>query len=100
MSVLDRPTERHTGPEPRVLTSDVKAVIELAIDPANESSNRTVEFVAEQSNVSTRTVYRVLQEHTDSISMRLADILCLSSGSRVQRCRLVWPNGEVTSYYG
>jgi hypothetical protein len=57
-------------------------------------------LIAERAHVSPRTVYRVLKpdpnKHT--MSLDLADRLCIACGSHISACRLVWPDGSLTSY--
>jgi hypothetical protein len=38
------------------------------------------------------------EEGKDSISLDLADRLCLAAGSHPSECRLKWPDGSVTPY--
>lgn len=92
--------ERHDGPEPRVLTQDVQAVLENVIKPGDEEQGQSVAVIADKANVSTRTVYRVLtpKDAKPTISLDLADRLCLAAGSHLVECRLVWPDGSMTPY--
>lgn len=100
-TLLDNITETHEGPEPRVLTEDVQAVLKRVVRPGDEEGGEAVAMIAERAKVSTRTVYRVLNpdpgKHT--ISLDLADRLCIASGVHIAfACRLLWPDGSVTSY--
>lgn len=94
--VLDGNKEAHEGPEPRVLTADVTAIIHQF--KGTESDEGRVALLAERSGYSTRTVYRVLQGDKESIALDLADKLVLAAGSHLALCRLVWPDGRITPY--
>ena len=95
---LDWVLERHEGPEPKVITADVQEILRRVIVPGSDDTGASVALIAEKSAESTRTVYRVLQGTTDTISLDLADRLCLAVGSHIRVCRLQWPDGTVTSY--
>ena len=100
-TLLDGITETHDGPEPRVLTSDVQAVLRRIIRPGNDDGGEAVTMIAEKARVSTRTVYRVLNpsEAKPTISLDLADRLCLACGVHPAfTCRLQWPDGKITDY--
>lgn len=101
-TLLDGILETHDGPEPRVITSDVQQVLHQVIRPGQDDG-AAVQLIAERAHVSTRTVYRVLNptENKPTISLDLADRLCLACGVHLQFvCRLQWPDGTVTSYTG
>lgn len=87
--------------EPKVLTADVRQILRLVIRPGEDSDDSGgVAMIAEKAQTSTRTVYRVLSEnHSEAISLDLADRLCLAAGSHVALCRLKWPDGRVTPYF-
>lgn len=98
---LDNIRESHDGPEPRVLTEDVQSVLRRIIRPGDDDAGVAVATVAEKARVSTRTVYRVLNpdEAKETISLDLADRLCLAAGIHIAfSCRLMWPDGTVTPY--
>lgn len=101
-TLLDNVLEEHEGPEPRVLTEDVQAVLRRKVQPGDEEGNgAAVGLIAERAGCSTRTVYRVLNpdEAKVTISLDLADRLCLAAGTHIaHNCRLVWPTGRVTAY--
>lgn len=100
-TLLDNILETHDGPEPRVLTEDVKAVLRRVVRPGDEDGGEAVAMIAERARVSTRTVYRVLNpdENKQTISLDLADRLCIAAGVHIAfSCRLQWPDGTVTSY--
>ena len=101
-TLLDDVLESHDGPEPRVLTEDVQAVLRRVVRPTDEEGNgAAVGLIAERAKVSTRTVYRCLNpdEAKHTVSLDLADRLCLAAGTHLAAtCRLVWPNGAVTPY--
>jgi hypothetical protein len=97
-TLLDWELERHEGPEPRVVTADVQEILTNVIMPGEDGGDKSVSLIAEKAGISTRTVYRVLQRTTDTISLDLADRLCLAADSHLLNCRLRWPSGEVTTY--
>lgn len=99
-TLLDGVLERHEGPEPRVLTSDVQALLQKVIRPGTDEDGESVALIAEKAKVSTRTVYRVLNPDEDkpTISLGLADSLCIAADSHVSKCTLVWPDGSTTQY--
>lgn len=96
---LDGVLEKHEGPEPRVVTLDVQSILRGIIRQGVDDAGESVALVAEKAGVSTRTVYRVLQGTTDTISLDLADRLCLAADSHLTACRLRWPSGAVTPYF-
>lgn len=106
-SPLDNVLERQDGPEPRVLTVDVRAILQEVVRPDSDDSGRSVALIAEKAGISTRTVYRVLNPEIPdgkkledlSINLGLADALCLAADSHISYCRLVYPDGTVTSYH-
>lgn len=86
--------------EPKVLTVDVRDILRQVIRPGEDDDGGGVTMIAEKAGTSTRTVYRVLSEsHSESISLDLADRLCLAAGSHVALCRLKWSDGSVTTYF-
>lgn len=95
---LDGILEKHSGPEPRVLTVDVQTILRAVIQPGVEDSGESVALIAEKAGISTRTVYRVLQGTTETISLDLADRLCVAAESHLRVCRLQWRDGSVTNY--
>lgn len=99
-TLLDGVLERHEGPEPRVLTEDVQRILNSVIRPDNDDEGASVALIAEKAGVSTRTVYRVLNpvEAKPSISLSLADALCLAAESHLKYCHLVWSDGAITTY--
>jgi hypothetical protein len=96
-TLLDNEIERHEGPEPRVVTADVQAILQRIIRPGSDEAGESVSLIAHKARVSTRTVYRVLNpdESKPTISLDLADRLCVASDSHISSCRLVWPDGTV-----
>lgn len=98
-SPLDFVLEEAPGPEPRVLTEDVRAILRAVIRP-DEDDGESVALIAAKANVSTRTVYRVLTPPKDKvdISLSLADKLCRAADAHVRVCRLTWPDGTITDY--
>jgi hypothetical protein len=100
-TLLDDVLETHDGSEPRVLTEDVQTILRKKVQPTEETGNgQAVGLIAEKAGVSTRTVYRVLNpdEAKVTISLDLADRLCIAAGAHVAACKLVWPDGRVTNY--
>jgi hypothetical protein len=103
-TVLDGRLETHSGPEPRVLTVTVQTILRDVIRPDDEDAGKSVALIAERADVSTRTVYRVLNpaERDDgkppTISLSLADKLCLAAGAHLNRTLLYWPDGSITPY--
>lgn len=102
-TLLDGVLETHEGPEPRVITEDVQRVLRQVIRPG-EDDGAAVALIAARARVSTRTVYRVLSpdESKETISLDLADRLCLAAGVHMSGAgaRLQWPNGNVADYRG
>lgn len=98
-SPLDGIEERHEGPEPRVLAEDVQAILKRRIRPGEDDGDHSVQAIAEKAQISTRTVYRVLQGDKPTIGLDLADRLVLAGGAHLSACRLVWPSGAVTPYF-
>lgn len=101
-TLLDNITETHEGAEPRVLTVDVQEILRARIRPGTEEAGDSVALIAMKANVSTRTVYRVLNptESKVTISLSLADRLCLAADSWVGFCRLMEADGTITDYLG
>lgn len=93
------PTEGTKEEEPRVLTADVQRVLRRVVQPDQEDAGESVVMLAQRANTSARTVYRVLARNTETISLDLADRLCLAAGAHLSECQLVWQNGETTSYF-
>lgn len=98
-TLLDNQTEVHDGPEPRILTEDVQAVLRSVVRPGQDDG-AAVAMVAARAGVSPRTVYRVLNpdESKLTISLDLADKLCVACGVHVSACRLVWSDQTVSDY--
>lgn len=99
-SPLDNILESHDGPEPRVLTADVQAVLQTTIKPGQDDG-AAVALIAERAGISTRTVYRVLnpEETKETISLDLADRLCVACGVHMSASvRLRWSDGSITEY--
>lgn len=105
-TLLDGILEKHEGAEPRVLTSDVQAILRRVIRPGFQDDGEAVVLIADKADVSTRTVYRVLQnkpkperEGPPTISLDLADRLCIAASDHLASCRLLWPDGQITNYH-
>jgi hypothetical protein len=84
--------------EPRVLTEDVRVILRRVIRPDDEASGEAVATIAEKAGTSTRTVYRVLAGTTKTLSLNLADELCLAAGVHPEGCQLQWPDGTISKY--
>jgi len=84
--------------EPKVLTEDVRAVLARVVRPDQDDQGHSVTLIAERADTSPRTVYRVLAGTTQTLSLDLADRLCLAAGSHLMDCRLVMPNGDIVPY--
>lgn len=85
--------------EPRVPTDDVRAILNRIVQPGHESEGDSVATIAEKADTSTRTVYRVLAGTTKTLSLDLADRLCLAADAHLSECRLTWPDGKTTPYF-
>jgi len=85
--------------EPRVITADVATILRAVVRPDDEDTGSSVSLVAENADTSTRTVYRVLSETTQTLSLDLADRLCLAAGSHVAACQLLFPDGTISNYF-
>lgn len=100
-TLLDGDRETHSGPEPRIVTADVQAVLRRIIRPGLDDGGEAVATVAEKAEVSTRTVYRILNpdEAKETISLDLGDRLCLACGVHPAfAVRLAWPDGRIEPY--
>src|SRR5688500_12288898 len=103
-TLLEGTLETHQGPEPRVLTEDVQAVLQAVIRPDDDDAGKSVALIAERAGYSTRTVYRVLNPlpredgEPPTIALALADALVMACGSHLRNCRLYWPDGGITDY--
>ena len=85
--------------EPRVNTADVAAVLRRVVRPDDDDSGESVTIIAEKADTSTRTVYRILAESTETLKLDLADRVCLAANTHPSVCRLHWPDGRVTPYF-
>jgi hypothetical protein len=96
-TLLDGVTETHEGSEPRVLTADVQKILRRVIRPGDEDGGESVALIAERARVSARTVYRVLNpdESKPTISLGLADRLCVAADGHISQCRLVQADDTV-----
>lgn len=84
--------------EPRVLTEDVQRILRRSVQPGNDDVGDSVTKIAKAADTSTRTVYRILAATTETISLDLADRVCLAADSHLSECRLQWPDGRVQEY--
>lgn len=85
--------------EPRVLTEDVQIVLRRIVRPDQEDEGDSVSTIAEKAGTSTRTVYRILAGTTKTLSLDLADRVCIAADTHISECRLQWPDGTITKYY-
>jgi DNA-binding transcriptional regulator/RsmH inhibitor MraZ len=90
--------KKSTEVEPRVLTEDVQHILRRLVKPDQDDEGDSVQTIAEKADTSTRTVYRVLAGTTKTLSLDLADRLCLAAGAHLSECRLQWPDGRVEPY--
>jgi DNA-binding phage protein len=106
-TLLDGILERHEGPEPRVLTVDIQAILRARVLPGDDASGDSVTQIAEAAGVSARTVYRVLnpEEGKETLSLDLADKLAIAAQSHLAlaNVRLAWngwpeAGGFITEY--
>jgi hypothetical protein len=83
--------------EPRVVTEDVKAILDRALSQFDADDGDSVGILAERAGTSTRTVYRVLQLSSQDLSLDLADRLVVAAGGNISldNCRLRWPDGRI-----
>lgn len=71
--------------EPRVNGEDVRRVLEDYIERYNYMSRgEVVEVLADRANISTRTIYRILQEPRKWLELDQADRLLIAADSSVQ----------------
>lgn len=85
--------------EPRVPTEDVRTVLTRIVQPGHESEGDSVATIAAKADTSTRTIYRILAGSTKTLSLDLADRVCIASDAHLSECRLIWPSGEITPYF-
>jgi hypothetical protein len=85
-------------PEPRVLTEDVQRVLRGVIQPDADDAGESVVALASRASTSARTIYRILALNSETISLDLADRVCLAANGHLMTCRLVWPDGRVQWY--
>lgn len=96
MSTVKKGAPRET--EPRVPTVDVQRILRRVVRPDEDASGEAVATIAEKADTSTRTVYRVLAGTTKTLSLDLADRLCIAAESHLSECHLQWPDGTITNY--
>jgi hypothetical protein len=96
----EAPSDEEKEVEPRVVTADVSAILRRVVRPDDDDAGDSVKLIAEKAETSTRTVYRVLSISTETISLDLADRLCLAASAHISSCRLSWPpDGATTPYF-
>lgn len=84
--------------EPRVVTADVQRVLRNVIQPDADDVGESVVALASRASTSARTIYRVLALNSETISLDLADRICLAANGHLMTCRLVWPDGRIQWY--
>jgi hypothetical protein len=77
----------------------VQAILRRIVRPDQEDEGDSVATIAEKANTSTRTVYRVLAGTTKTLSLDLADRLCIAADAHLSECRLSWPDGRIEPYF-
>jgi hypothetical protein len=70
------------------------------VQPGDDSSGESVTLIAENADVSARTVYRVLGGDKPTLSLELGDRLCLAAGThpRIAGVRLLLSDGRIVDY--
>lgn len=89
---------RKRDTEPRVMTQDVQTILRRVVRPEDDDAGDSVIMLAQRAATSPRTVYRVLARTTDTISLDLADRLCLAASAHLMECRLVFGDGTIRPY--
>ena len=84
--------------EPRVLTEDVQRVLRSVIQPDADDAGESVVALASRAETSARTIYRILALNSETISLDLADRVCIAANGHLMSCRLIWPDGRVAWY--
>lgn len=64
------------------------------LDRTEEERERVIS-IAERAGTSTRTVYRVLSEDNETISLSLADRLLVAVGAHIRSCSLLHTDGTI-----
>ncbi len=85
--------------EPRVPTEDVQRILKRIVQPGHESEGDSVTTIAGKADTSTRTIYRILAGTTKTLSLDLADRVCIAADAHLSECRLTWPDGSTTPYF-
>jgi hypothetical protein len=80
------------------LTEDVQVILRRVVRPDQDDEGASVATIAEKADTSTRTVYRVLAGTTKTLSLSLADRLCIAADAHLSECRLSWPDGRIEPY--
>lgn len=91
-------SKKRKEPEPRVVTEDVQKILRRVVKSEEDDGGNSVSLVAEKADTSTRTIYRVLAINTETISLDLADRICVACEAHLMECRLSWPDGRITHY--
>lgn len=82
-------------PESRVVTEDVRKLLRRSIRSRDEDDGDSVALLAEKAGTSTRTIYRVLGNRSDTLALDLADRLLVACGYHLHDVRVVGPDGKV-----
>lgn len=80
------------------MTTDVQLILRRVVKPDNDDVGDSVAKIAQAADTSTRTVYRVLAATSHTLSLELADRLCLAADAHLSECRLEWPDGRIQGY--
>lgn len=82
--------------EPSVWTADVRAALDQRIRPDSPDAGDSVVVVSERSQVSTRTIYRILKGEYDRLmELDMADRLLMAADGELWECHMEWPDGKV-----
>lgn len=84
--------------EPRVPTEDVQRILLRIVKPDQDDEGDSVATIAAAADTSTRTVYRVLAGTTKTLSLDLADRLCIAADAHLSECRLIFNDGRIEPY--
>lgn len=82
--------------EPSVWTADVRRALVKRIRPESPDAGDSVVVVSERSEVSTRTIYRILKGEYDRLmELDVADRLLIACDKELWECHLEFPNGMI-----
>lgn len=82
--------------EPRVVTADVRGLLQRTIRPDEVDLGEAVQTIAERAETSTRTIYRVLRgDYADTMGLDLADRLCIAADAHLTDVTVLEPPDAV-----